>query len=93
MKFLSDHSVTWAAGGQVPARLDVKSSPQFQKLTVQSQFAKEFDEVVYDPQVPRANSLNQFVDPAIEAALLQLQTPEEAMRDGDRRINQLLSRP
>lgn len=93
MKFLSDHSVAWAAGGQVPARLDVKRSPEFRKLTVQSQFAKEFDEVIYDPQVPRAASLNQFVDPAIEAALLQLQTPEEAMKDGDRRINQLLSRP
>ena len=31
--------------------------------------------VDYDPQIPRANALNQFVDPAIEAALLQLQTP------------------
>lgn len=93
MRFLSDHSQTWAAGGQVPARLDVKNSPQFASLIVQSQFARQLGIVLYDPQIPRANALNQFVDPAIEAALLRLQTPEEAMRDADRRINQLLERP
>jgi multiple sugar transport system substrate-binding protein len=93
MRYLSDHSLTWAKAGQVPARLDVTRSPQFQALTVQSQFARQLDYVIYDPQVPRANALNQFADPAIEAALLQLQTPEEAMRDADRRIDQLLKRP
>jgi multiple sugar transport system substrate-binding protein len=93
MRYLSDHSLTWAEGGQVPARLDVARSPQFQALTVQAQFARQLDLVIYDPQVPRANALNQFVDPAIEAALLQLQPPDEAMRDADRRIDQLLKRP
>ncbi|MBV9864126.1 MAG: ABC transporter substrate-binding protein [Abitibacteriaceae bacterium] len=93
MRFLSDHSLTWAEGGQVPARLEVKRSPQFTALPVQAQFARQIGYVVYDPQVPRANSLNQFVDPAIEAALLQLQTPEASMTDADRRINQLLARP
>lgn len=93
MRFLSDHSLTWAEGGQVPARLEVKQSPQFAALPVQAQFARQLGYVIYDPQVPRANALNQFVDPAIEAALLQLQTPVAAMRDADRRINQLLARP
>lgn len=93
MRYLSDHSLTWAKGGQVPARLEVLRSPQFRALEVQSQFARQLDWVIYDPQVPKAGSLNQFVDPAIEAALLQLQTPEAAMRDADRRIDQLLRRP
>jgi multiple sugar transport system substrate-binding protein len=93
MRYLSDHSLAWAKGGQVPARLAIKDSPRFQEMKVQAQFARQLDFVVYDPQIPRASALNQFVDPAIEAALLQLQTPEAAMRDADRRINQLLSRP
>lgn len=93
MRFLSDHSLAWAKGGQVPARLDILHSPQFPEMEVQAQFARQLDWVIYDPQVPKANSLNQFVDPAIEAALLQLQAPEAAMRDADRRTNQLLSRP
>ena len=93
MRYLSDHSLTWGIGGQIPARADIERSAAFQALPVQSQFARQIDYVHYDPQIPRANALNQFADPAIEAALLQLQTPEEAMHDADRRIDQLLARP
>ena len=93
MRYLSDHSLTWGVGGQVPARLAVERSAEFQALPVQSQFARELNDVIYDPQVPKANSLNQFVDPAIDAALSRQETPEASLRDADRRINQLLNRP
>lgn len=93
MQFLSEHSILWAEGGQVPARLSVLHSAKFRTLAVQSQFARQIGYVDYDPQIPRANALNQFADPAIEAALLRLQTPEAAMTDADRRIDQLLNRP
>lgn len=93
MRFLSDHSLDWGLGGQVPARVAVTQSAEFQSQPVQAQFARQIDAVIYDPQVPRANALNQFVDPAIDAALSGEQTPEDAMRDADRRINQLLARP
>ena len=92
MRYLSDHSLTWAEGGQVPARADIERSPQFQALPVQAQFAREISYVHYAPLVPSDNSLFQFVDPAVEAVLLNLQTPEAAMRDADRRINQMLER-
>ena len=93
MRFLSDHSLTWGIGGQIPARMDVQNTPQFKSLQVQSAFASEVPYVHYDPQITRANAINQFSDPAIEAALLQLQTPKDAMQDADRRIDQLLARP
>ena len=93
MRFLSDHSLTWGLGGQIPARIAVTQSAAFQSQPVQAQFARQIGHVVYDPQVPRANALNQFVDPAIDAALSGEQTPEDAMRDADRRINQVLARP
>ena len=93
MRFLSAHSLTWGIGGQIPARIAIAHSPQFLALPVQSQFARQVSYVIYDPQIPKANALNQFVDPAIDAALSQQQTPEDAMRDADRRINQLLKRP
>ncbi|MBV9851522.1 MAG: ABC transporter substrate-binding protein [Armatimonadetes bacterium] len=96
MRFLSDDSLQWGIGGQVPARLSVERSPQFQtsrETAVQAQFARELPSVIYDPQIPQANALNQFVDPAIDDCLNQLDTPEHAMRDADRRIDQLLSRP
>ncbi|HEX5322624.1 MAG TPA: ABC transporter substrate-binding protein [Capsulimonadaceae bacterium] len=93
MRFLSDHSLRWAQGGQTPARISVLDSPQFHDLSVQSQFASQISYVHFDPQIPKANALNQFADPAIDAALEQLQTPQDAMRDADRRIDQLLKRP
>ena len=93
MRYLSDHSLLWGIGGQVPARVAVDRMPQFQAQTVQAQFARQLPYVIYDPQVSKANALNQFVDPAIESALDQLQTPEDAMQDADRRIDQLLQRP
>lgn len=92
MRYLSDHSLAWAEGGQVPARTDIERAPGFQALPVQAQFARQLSYVQYAPLVPSDNSLFQFVDPAVEAVLLNLQTPEQAMRDADRRINQTLER-
>jgi multiple sugar transport system substrate-binding protein len=93
MRFLSDHSLQWGKGGQVPARLAVEQSPQFQALPVQSAFAEQLPYVKYDPLTPKGNAIFPFVDPAVEAILLDLQTPEAAMADASRRINQVLARP
>jgi multiple sugar transport system substrate-binding protein len=93
MRFISDNSLIWAKGGQVPARLAVLHSPGFQALPVQSQFAKEVSYVQYESMSPRINALFPFVDPAIEAVLLDLQPPEAATADASRRINQVLKRP
>ncbi len=93
IRFLSDHSLTWAKGGQVPVRLSILHSAEFQALPVQSQFAKQVGFVRYDPTIPRGNALGQFVDPAVEAVLIGLQTPKAAMNDACRRITQALERP
>jgi len=93
MRFLSDHSLLWAAGGQVPARRDVQTSPKFAALPVQAQFARQLAAVQYEPLTPKANALFPFVDPAVEAVLLDLATPEAALKDAARRINQVLERP
>jgi multiple sugar transport system substrate-binding protein len=93
MRYISDHSLMWGVGGQVPARNEVRDSAPFKALAVQSQFARELPYVHYEPLIPKDNSLFQFVDPAIEAVLLNLQTPQQAMSDAQRRVNQLLERP
>jgi multiple sugar transport system substrate-binding protein len=92
-RFLSDHSLQWAKGGQVPVRLSILRSAEFQALPVQSQFAKQLSFVQYEPLTPKANAIGPFVAPAIEAVLLDLQTPEAAMQDACRRIEQVLERP
>ncbi len=93
MRFLSQNSLSWAEGGQVPARVALRQSPKFAALPVQAQFARQLSHVRYDPLTPKINALFPFVDPAVEAVLLDLQTPEEATSDACRRIEQVLKRP
>lgn len=93
MKFLSDDSLIWAQAGQVPARSDLRSSPEFKAMTVQQQFATQLPFVKYEPLHPRSNNVFPLIEPGIESVLLDLATPEEAMRDVSRRVNQVLERP
>jgi multiple sugar transport system substrate-binding protein len=93
MRFLSDESLIWAKAGQVPARLDIRNSPQFTSLPVQSQFATQLPFIQYEPLHPKSNAIFPHIEPGIEAVLLNLATPEEAMRDASRRVNQVLERP
>jgi len=92
-RYLSDHSLEWARGGQVPARSALLRSPEFRAMTVQSQFARQLPYIRYEPLVPKLNGLMQHVDPCVEAVLLGLQTPEDAASDACRRIDQVLRRP
>jgi ABC-type sugar transport system, periplasmic component len=93
MRYLSDQSLAWAAGGQVPARRDALNNAAFSQLAAPAQAARQLDYVVYEPMTPRGNALFPFADPAIEAFLIGRETPEEAFADADRRMEQVLKRP
>ncbi|MBW3634955.1 MAG: ABC transporter substrate-binding protein [Armatimonadetes bacterium] len=93
MQFLSDQSLIWARAGQVPARSDIRSSPQFGALQVQTQFATQLPFVQYEPLHPKSNAIFPLIEPGIEAVMLDIATPQEAMRDVTRRVNQVLERP
>jgi multiple sugar transport system substrate-binding protein len=93
MRYLSDHNIAWAKGGQVPVRRDAQASPEFRALPIPYAFARQVSDVVYEPLIPKGAALFPFVDPAIEAVLLDLQTPEDAFNDAQRRLEQVLSRP
>ncbi len=92
MHYLSDQSLTWARGGQVPARSDIVNSPGFAAMTVQREFAKQLPFVQYEPLNPQSNAVFPLVESGIEAVMLDLQSPEDAMRDTARRVNQVLER-
>jgi hypothetical protein len=49
--------------------------------------------VQYEPLHPKSNAIFPLIEPGIEAVMLDLATPEEAMRDATRRVNQVLERP
>jgi len=79
IKYLSDHSIAWAEGGQVPARLDVLKDPAFTKLPW-SFAASQLDWFYYTPTTTTSGN---YID-AVNAALVdyyngKTKTADEAM--------------
>jgi multiple sugar transport system substrate-binding protein len=93
LKYLSDHSLEWADGGQVPVRNSLRDSARFRGMTVQSAFATQLSYVKYDPPTIKATEMGPFVDAAVEAALLGIEPPEKAMSDCAARVDRVLARP
>ncbi len=92
IRYLSDHSLDWSKGGQVPVRKSIISTPEFRKLRVQYAFSKELDYVVYQAPSVATNQVLPFEDAAVEAVLNRIKTPREALLEASRRVNNVLER-
>ena len=92
MKFLSDNSLDWAKGGQVPVRKSILATPEFRKLSVQYEFSKELPYVVYSPPSTSLNQILPFCDAAVEATLNKIKPMDEALAEAARRTNTVLER-
>jgi len=92
MRYLSDHSLDWARGGQVPVRQSILNSPGFKKLQVQYEFSKELPYIAYEPPTVSYNQVVPFYDAAIEASLNRIKPTDEALSEAARRINEVLER-
>ncbi len=93
MRYLSDHSLEWSKGGQVPVRKSILAKPEFRKLSVQYQFSKELPYVVYLPQSTLTNQIMPFCEAAVEAILNDLMPTKAAVDEATRRVNSVLERP
>jgi len=93
MRYLSDHSLDWAEGGQIPVRRSLLSQPRFRRMRVQYAFAQQLPYVVFEPASHKATEIMPFYDAAIEAALLGIKSPQDALNEAARRIQQVLDRP
>ena len=92
MAYLSDHSLMWAKGGQLPVRKSLLSTLGFRAMPVQYQFSKELPYVVYQPASTALNQINPFGDAMVEAVLGASQPTEDALREAAGRINRVLER-
>jgi multiple sugar transport system substrate-binding protein len=92
-RYLSDHSLDWADGGQIPARISLIQTDRFRAMRVQSAFAKQLPYVRYEPPSTKSTEITPFIDDAIEASLLGILTPREALDEAAKRIDRALSRP
>lgn len=92
IKYLSDHSLEWAKGGQVPVRKSILASAAFRQLPVQYQFSKQLPYIQYVPASVSINQVLPFADAAVEAALCGIKPADEALVEADRRTSEVLAR-
>lgn len=93
IRYLSDNSLEWSRGGQVPVRKSVLAQPEFRRMRVQYEFSKQLPYVVYMPPSTAMNQILPFGDAAVEAVLQGIKSPEEALAEAARRMNNVLERP
>lgn len=92
IKFLSDNSLDWAAGGQIPARTDLLHSTRFQKMPVQAAFSTQIPIVSYLPRLSFIFEFQTEFNTAVEKALRGSATPEQALATAEANINKVLAR-
>lgn len=92
VRFLSENSLDWAVGGQIPARASLLETEQFKAMKVQSEFARQLSYLRFPPRVPFiAEFLTEF-DAAVEKALRGSVSPQDALDEATENINRIVRR-
>ena len=92
VKYLSDHSLDWAEGGQVPVRRSLRDSERFRGMTAQFEFARQMPYIAYMPRVLFVNEYLAEFEPAVDSALRGSITPEQAMQRAQANIERIMRR-
>jgi multiple sugar transport system substrate-binding protein len=92
VKYLSDHSLDWAEGGQVPVRKSLRDSDRFRAMTAQYEFAKQIPYAAYMPRVLFVSEYLAEFEPAIERALSGSATPQQALDAAQQNIEAIMRR-
>ncbi|MFB9444298.1 ABC transporter substrate-binding protein [Dactylosporangium vinaceum] len=90
INWLSQHSLDWAAGGQVPARNAVREDPKFKELAEISTLAAELPDAVFPPAAPGIGDVTALFYTAFNEAVLGKKTPKQALDDGVAKADKLL---
>lgn len=92
ISFLSNHSLQWAAGGQIPARRDLRDTAAFRRMTVQRAFASQIPYVDYPPSIFLEFEYQSELDIAVDRALRGASAPAAALETAARNIDAIIRR-
>ena len=92
VKYLSDHSLDWAEGGQVPVRRSLRDTERFRKMKVQAAFARQIADVRYLPSLPFVFEFETELGIAVDRAVRGSASPEEALRTAAANVNRVIAR-
>jgi len=90
INWLTEHSLEWAKGGQVPALADVRESDEFQELEHQPVFARQIDYLHFPPAVPGIADPQGTLATAVNEAVLLKKEPQEALDEAAQQAVELL---
>ena len=92
IRFLSDNSLDWAEGGQIPVRKSLRQTDRFFNMTAQREFAKQIPYLQYAPLVPFIFEFLAEFDITIEKALMGNVNPEETLTVSNKKIQNVIFR-
>lgn len=81
VNWISQQSLEWAKGGQVPARKSVRESSEFEALTEQAAIGQQVDYLRFPPPVPGIGEAFDPLNTAINQAVLLKQDPAKALEE------------
>lgn len=90
VNWVSQQSLEWARGGQIPARNSVRESDGFAKLTGQSTLAKQINDVVFPPTVPGINDVIGEFYRAVNEIVLGGKGVESTLKESASRADKIL---
>ncbi len=91
-RFLSDNSLDWAAGGQIPARKSLRATPRFASMTAQYALSAQIPIVDYMPRLPFVFEFVTEFDDALEHALRGSMTAQQALDTATANVNAIIAR-
>ncbi|HPE67698.1 MAG TPA: ABC transporter substrate-binding protein [Thermotogota bacterium] len=89
--WISNHSSDWGKAGQVPANLSVQQSAEFLSLPHMETIAKGASTVTFPPFFPLYNDATGPIWEALNLAILNQKTVEQAMQDAVSISNEILA--
>lgn len=90
INWLSQHSLDWAKGGQVPARKAVRESAEFKALPEISVLAPELEYAAFPPAAPGLGEVITTFYNSFNEAALGKKSPKQALDDGVAKANKQL---
>lgn len=81
VNWISQQSLEWAKGGQVPARKSVRESEEFASLTEQAAIGEQVDYLRFPPPVPGIGEAIEPLNTAISEAVLLKKPAAQALEE------------
>jgi multiple sugar transport system substrate-binding protein len=91
VKWMNDHSLAWAAGGELPSANKVRNDPGLaSKYPNYKPFLKELSYAHFETASPGIANADATIQTAVNEAILGKKSPKQALDDGVTKANKLL---